>query len=67
MCWENSIVLILFLATGVFTECYTEEDQKKYTRENVFLLYELGAFSSLVQLLGLEIEWVITYFIHKTS
>jgi len=45
---------------GVFAECNTEEDQKTHTYENVFLLYELGVFSVLIQLLSMEIEYVQT-------
>lgn len=59
---QYSLFLIIFCFvsilnhSGAFAECYTEEDQKKCARHNVFLLYELGAFSAMVQLLGMEIE-----------
>ena len=49
----------MLLLLGVFAECNTEEDQKKYARQNVFLLYELGVFTTVIQLLGMEIEYVI--------
>jgi len=42
---------------GVFAECNTEDDQKMLTYHNVFLLYELGVFSTLIQLLSMEIEY----------
>ena len=44
------------MLAGVFAECNTDEDQKINTIQNVFLLYELGLFSALVQLLSMEIE-----------
>jgi len=31
-----------------------------HTYENVFLLYELGVFTTLIQLLSMEIEYVST-------
>ena len=43
---------------GVFAECNTEDDQKRNARQNVFLLYDLGVFTTLVQLLSMEIEYV---------
>jgi len=51
---------------GVFAECNTEEDQKKYARQNVFLFYELGVFATLVQLLSMEIEYVLYNFMNFT-
>lgn len=41
---------------GIFAECELEEDQQRWSRHNVFLLYECGAFTTFLELLNLEIE-----------
>ena len=35
-----------------------EEDQYKWARHNVFLLQECGTFTTFVELLNMEIEYV---------
>ncbi|XP_076153357.1 striatin-interacting protein 1 homolog isoform X1 [Alosa pseudoharengus] len=47
---------ILYLAQGVFGDCCSEEDVLRWSRSNIFLLYEMGIFSALLELLSMEIE-----------
>uniref|UniRef100_A0A8C4H5K0 Striatin interacting protein 2 n=1 Tax=Dicentrarchus labrax TaxID=13489 RepID=A0A8C4H5K0_DICLA len=47
---------ILYLAQGVFDECDTEVDVLHWSRHNVFLLYDMGIFTALLELLSMEIE-----------
>lgn len=41
---------------GVFDECDTEVDVLHWSRHNVFLLYDMGIFTALLELLSMEIE-----------
>lgn len=41
---------------GVFDECDTEADVLHWSRHNVFLLYHMGIFTALLELLSMEIE-----------
>ncbi|ELU17163.1 hypothetical protein CAPTEDRAFT_164543 [Capitella teleta] len=52
----HSVRSILYLCQGCFGECSTEEEQQKWTQENVYLLYECGTFSAFCELLSMEIE-----------
>ncbi|CAG12134.1 unnamed protein product, partial [Tetraodon nigroviridis] len=47
---------ILYLAQGVFDECDTEADVLHWSRHNVFLLYHMGIFTALLELLSMEID-----------
>uniref|UniRef100_A0A672ZNK3 Striatin interacting protein 2 n=1 Tax=Sphaeramia orbicularis TaxID=375764 RepID=A0A672ZNK3_9TELE len=47
---------ILYLAQGVFDECDTEVDVLHWSRHNVFLLYDMGIFTALLELLSMEID-----------
>ncbi|XP_061663544.1 striatin-interacting protein 1 homolog isoform X2 [Syngnathoides biaculeatus] len=47
---------ILYLAQGVFDECDTEADLLRWSRQNVFLLYDMGIFTALLELLSMEID-----------
>ncbi|GCB65350.1 hypothetical protein scyTo_0007697 [Scyliorhinus torazame] len=47
---------ILYLAQGVFEDCYTETEVVHWARHNVFLLYEMGMFGALVELLNIEVD-----------
>ncbi|XP_064632355.1 striatin-interacting protein 1 homolog isoform X2 [Lineus longissimus] len=47
---------VLYLAQGVFGEVDCDSEQIKWARINVFLLYECGAFTVLVELLNMEME-----------
>uniref|UniRef100_A0A8C1U7K2 Striatin interacting protein 2 n=1 Tax=Cyprinus carpio TaxID=7962 RepID=A0A8C1U7K2_CYPCA len=47
---------ILYLAQGVFDECDTEADVLYWSRHNVFLLYDMGIFTALLELLSMEID-----------
>ncbi|KAL2102357.1 hypothetical protein ACEWY4_001525 [Coilia grayii] len=47
---------ILYLAQGVFGDCSCEEEVMRWSRSNVFLLYEMGIFTALLELLAMEIE-----------
>lgn len=42
--------------SGVFDECDTEVDVLHWSRHNVFLLYDMGIFTALLELLSMEIE-----------
>lgn len=44
------------LHPGVFDECDTEADVLQWSRHNVFLLYDMGIFTALLELLSMEIE-----------
>lgn len=52
----SAIQSVLYLVQGVFGECETEENQQYWSKKNVYLLYDLGLFTSFVQLLHLEME-----------
>lgn len=52
----RNIRSVLYLIQGNFGECLTIEEQPKYCRQNVFLLYESGIFNVFVQLIHMEIE-----------
>lgn len=41
---------------GAFDECDTEADVLRWSRHNVFLLYGMGIFTALLELLSMEIE-----------
>ncbi|XP_078091901.1 striatin-interacting protein 1-like isoform X9 [Mustelus asterias] len=45
-----------FAIHGVFDDCYTETEVVHWARYNVFLLYEMGTFGALVELLNMEID-----------
>ncbi|XP_063073580.1 striatin-interacting protein 1 homolog [Engraulis encrasicolus] len=47
---------ILYLAQGVYAECSCEEEVLRMSRSNVFLLYQMGIFNALLELLAMEIE-----------
>lgn len=47
---------ILYLAQGCWAEVQSDEEQHVNTRDNVIVLYELGIFSSFIDLLNMEIE-----------
>ncbi|XP_030385934.1 striatin-interacting protein 1 homolog isoform X1 [Scaptodrosophila lebanonensis] len=47
---------ILYLAQGCWAEVQSDEEQHQNTRENVIVLYQLGVFSSFIDLLNMEIE-----------
>uniref|UniRef100_A0A4W5P582 Striatin interacting protein 2 n=1 Tax=Hucho hucho TaxID=62062 RepID=A0A4W5P582_9TELE len=47
---------ILYLAQGVFDECDTDADVIHWSRHNVFLLYDMGIFTALLELLSMEID-----------
>lgn len=47
---------ILYLAQGCWAEVQSDQEQQSWTRKNVMMLYELGVFSEMMDLLNLEIE-----------
>lgn len=47
---------ILYLAQGCWAEVQSDKEQMLKTRENVVLLYNLGAFHAFIDLLNLEID-----------
>lgn len=48
--------LLTSFSPGVFDECDTEVDVLHWSRHNVFLLYDMGIFTALLELLSMEIE-----------
>lgn len=48
--------LLSLVAPGVFDECDAEADVLHWSRHNVFLLYDMGIFTALLELLSMEIE-----------
>lgn len=49
-------MFLTFSPSGVFDECDTEVDVLHWSRHNVFLLYDMGIFTALLELLSMEIE-----------
>lgn len=47
---------ILYIAQGCWFEIFSDVEQQESSRENVFLLYELGVFNAFIDLLHMEIE-----------
>uniref|UniRef100_A0A336LN51 CSON003707 protein n=1 Tax=Culicoides sonorensis TaxID=179676 RepID=A0A336LN51_CULSO len=47
---------MLYLVQGCWAEVQSDQEQQYWTRENVKLIYTLGVFNSMVELLNLEIE-----------
>lgn len=47
---------ILYLAQGCWAEIQSDEEQIQNTRENIIVLYNLGVFSSFIDLLNMEID-----------
>ncbi|KAI0208952.1 Striatin-interacting protein 1 [Lamellibrachia satsuma] len=52
----TAVRAILYLTQGVFSECSMEEEQVKWCRHNIFLLYDCGAFNIFVALLNMEAD-----------
>lgn len=48
-----------FFSTGTFAECSCETEVQYWMRYNIFLLLDVGTFSALVELLNMEIEYVL--------
>lgn len=53
---QMAIRATLYLLQGVFSECCEIEDQRKWTRQVVFYLYERDFFLLYVQLLSAELN-----------
>lgn len=47
---------------GTFAECSSEAEVQYWMRYNIFLLLDVGTFSALVELLNMEIEYVLYQF-----
>jgi len=52
----KAVRAVLYLCQGTFIDCDTEAQHARYVRENAFLLYECGAFTTLAQLLNIEVD-----------
>ena len=52
----QTVRCLLYLCQGCFGECQNAEEQVNWTRENIYLLYECGTFSTFCELLSMEIE-----------
>lgn len=46
---------------GTFAECSSEAEVQHWMRYNIFLLLDVGTLSALVELLNMEIEYVLSY------
>lgn len=44
---------------GTFGDCSSEAEVQHWMRYNIFLLLDVGTFSALVELLNMEIEYVL--------
>ncbi|CAG06830.1 unnamed protein product, partial [Tetraodon nigroviridis] len=53
---------ILYMAQGTFADCSSEAEVQHWMRYNIFLLLSVGTFSALVELLNMEIEYVLMEF-----
>lgn len=62
----NLTVVHFFFPIGTFEECSTEAEVQYWMRYNIFLLLDVGTFSALVELLNMEMEYVIHY-VYKES
>ncbi|NWX93218.1 STRP2 protein, partial [Nothoprocta pentlandii] len=47
---------LLYLAQGTFGDCEDEGDVLRWSRHNCFLLYQMGTFSALLELLNMEMD-----------
>ncbi|NWY06883.1 STRP2 protein, partial [Nothoprocta ornata] len=47
---------LLYLAQGTFRDCEDEGDVLRWSRHNCFLLYQMGTFSALLELLNMEMD-----------
>ena len=54
------------VSLGVYDECDSDVDVLYWARHNVFLLYHMGVFTALLELLNMEIEWVEHKPVHST-
>ncbi|KAK2147060.1 hypothetical protein LSH36_572g01086 [Paralvinella palmiformis] len=63
----QAIRAILYLCQGVFGELETPEEQRIWTKTNVFLLYRSGTFTTFVELLNMEIDINSTTGLHKPA
>lgn len=52
------VITSRLVSPGVFDECDTEVDVLHWSRHNIFLLYDMGIFTALLELLSMEMEWV---------
>uniref|UniRef100_H2YJ96 Far11/STRP C-terminal domain-containing protein n=1 Tax=Ciona savignyi TaxID=51511 RepID=H2YJ96_CIOSA len=53
---------VLYLVQGVFGECSNIEEQKTKCRTNCFLLYKLGIFNIVQELLMMEINQILLHY-----
>ncbi|UYV76198.1 STRIP2 [Cordylochernes scorpioides] len=56
----RSVRAVLYILQGTFAECLTLEEQPRRSRDAVFLFCRLGLFPTMVQLLFMEVERVLT-------
>lgn len=47
---------VLYLAQGCWAEMQSDAEQQHWTRVNVMMLFEMGIFTTFIELLNLEIE-----------
>lgn len=48
----------------MFADCSSEAEVQHWMRYNIFLLLDVGTFSALVELLNMEIEYVLIVVIN---
>lgn len=51
---------------GTFADCSSEAEVQQWMRYNMFLLLSVGTFSALVELLNMEIEYVLMEFFKQS-
>lgn len=56
--YHDKCVFLCF-SSGTFAECSSEAEVQYWTRYNIFLLLDVGTFSALVELLNMEMEYVL--------
>ena len=59
LCMSLSVSSLFFSPPGTFAECSSEAEVQHWMRYNIFLLLDVGTFSALVELLNMEIEYVL--------
>lgn len=69
--WSRRLFLAdiwqICFSQGTFAECSSEAEVQHWMRYNIFLLLDVGTFSALVELLNMEIEYVLRQFSSLTD
>ena len=54
--WLKGTQAIIYLAQGIFRDCGNKGDVLHWSWHNSFLLYQLGTFTTFLELLDIEID-----------